>query len=62
MLQTLLCLVQIKPQVAGNSVRTTASKVSNGKAQLALELVGYSQDLTAAMQYVFGNSFIWKVR
>ena len=53
MLQPAVCLMQIKPQVAGNSVRATASKVSNGKAQLALELVGYSQDLTAAMQYVF---------
>lgn len=39
-----------------------AQRVSNGNAQLALELVGFNQDLAAAMQYVFGNAFVCKVR
>ena len=38
-----------------------AQRVSNGNAQLALELVGFNQDLSAAMHYVFGNAFVCKV-
>ncbi len=52
---------QVKPHVAAASVTAAAQRVSNGSAQLALELVGYDQDLTAAMQYVFGNAFVCKV-
>lgn len=47
--------------MAAASVTAAAQRVSNGSAQLALELVGYDQDLTAAMQYVFGNAFVCKV-
>ena len=53
---------QVKPHVAAASVTAAAQRVSNGAAQLALELVGYDQDLTAAMQYVFGSAFVCKVR
>lgn len=52
---------QVKPHVAASSVRAAAQRVSNGNAQLALELVGFNQDLGAAMQYVFGNAFVCKV-
>lgn len=52
----------MKPHVAAASVTAAAQRVSNGAAQLALELVGYDQDLTAAMQYVFGSAFVCKVR
>ena len=53
--------MQVKPHVAAASVTAAAKRVSNGNAQLALELVGFHQDLAAAMQYVFGNAFICKV-
>ena len=53
--------VQVKPHVASGKVTAAAQHISNGNAQLALELVGFDQDLGAAMQYVFGNAFICKV-
>ena len=52
---------QVKPHVAAASVTAAAQRVSNGNAQLALALVGFNQDLSAAMQYVFGNAFVCKV-
>ena len=53
--------MQVKPHVAAANVTAAAQRVSNGNAQLALELVGFDQDLSAAMQYVFGNAFVCKV-
>ncbi|ORY22381.1 RecF/RecN/SMC [Naematelia encephala] len=35
-----------------------AKQVAPGKANLALDLVGYDQDVSAAMSYVFGDTFI----
>jgi len=35
-----------------------AKQVAPGKANLALDLVGYSDDVSAAMTYVFGDTFI----
>ncbi|KAL0051178.1 hypothetical protein WJX82_003135 [Trebouxia sp. C0006] len=57
---TIIPLNKVKPHVAAASITAAAQRVSNGSAQLALELVGYDQDLTAAMQYVFGNAFVCK--
>ncbi|PRW61562.1 structural maintenance of chromosomes 2-1 isoform A [Chlorella sorokiniana] len=37
-----------------------ARRLAGDKAQPALELVGYDQELSAAMKYVFGGSFICK--
>ncbi|EIW72205.1 nuclear condensin complex protein [Tremella mesenterica] len=37
---------------------TAAKQVAPGKANLALDLVGYSDDVSAAMAYVFGDTFI----
>lgn len=39
-----------------------ARKMAGDKAQPALELVGYDGDLSAAMKYAFGGSFVCKVR
>ena len=47
--------------MASNAVATAAHKLSKGNAQLALQLIGYDQDLTTAMQYVFGSTFVCKV-
>ena len=41
--------------------QTTAEKLSQGKARLAIELVGFDSELKAAMQYVFGSSFVCPV-
>ena len=35
-----------------------ANKVAPGKAHVALDLVGYDDDVAAAMAYVFGDTFI----
>ncbi|KAK8853473.1 hypothetical protein IAR55_004180 [Kwoniella newhampshirensis] len=35
-----------------------AKQIAPGKANLALDLVGYSDDVSAAMAYVFGDTFI----
>ena len=40
------------------AVREAAERLSEGKAQLALELVGFDSELSAAMSYVFGSSFV----
>jgi chromosome segregation ATPase len=36
------------------------NKVAPGKTHLALSLVGYDDEISAAMQYVFGSSIICK--
>ena len=35
-----------------------AKQVTSGKANLALDLVGYDEDVSAAMAYVFGDTFV----
>jgi len=35
-----------------------AKRATSGKANLALDLVGYDDDVSAAMAYVFGDTFI----
>ncbi|WVN90046.1 uncharacterized protein L203_105281 [Cryptococcus depauperatus CBS 7841] len=37
---------------------SAAKKIAPGKANLALDLVGYSKDVSAAMAYVFGRTII----
>lgn len=39
-----------------------ARRLGGGKAQPALELVGFDQELSAAMKYVFGGAFVCQVR
>jgi structural maintenance of chromosome 2 len=36
----------------------TASKVTSGKAHLAIDLVGYEDEVERAMEFVFGNTFV----
>ena len=47
--------------MASSAVTAAAHNISKGNATLALQLIGYDQDLTTAMQYVFGSAFICKV-
>ena len=53
--------MQVKGGTASGQARTSAAKLSGGSAMLALELVGFDQCLSTAMQYVFGNAFVCKV-
>ena len=43
------------------AVQQKARQLSQGNASLALELVGFDAELKAAMQYVFGTSFVCQV-
>ena len=36
----------------------TAKKVAPGKANIALSLIGYDEEVAVAMQYVFGSTLI----
>lgn len=47
--------------MAASRVTQAAEKLSKGSAQLALQLIGYNQDVATAMEYVFGGAFICKV-
>lgn len=42
-------------------MKAAAARVGGGRAALALELVGFDQELGAAMRYVFGNAFVCQV-
>jgi hypothetical protein len=52
---------QVSGREASQSTKSAAQKLGHGRATLALELVGYDKDLSAAMKYAFGNAFICKV-
>jgi len=52
----------VSARVAAPGVKAAAAKVGQGKATLALELVGFDAELGAAMKYAFGNAFVCKVR
>ena len=54
--------LQVSGRVPPGSVMNAAQKLSKGRAQLALQLVGFEVQLTAAMQYVFGSAFICQVQ
>ncbi|KAG8828897.1 Structural maintenance of chromosomes protein 2, partial [Serendipita sp. 399] len=55
---TLIPLNKIRAFTASAQKISTASQVSKGKAQLALQLVGYEEDVSNAMAYVFGDVLI----
>ena len=42
-------------------MKAAAARLGGGRAALALELVGFDQELSAAMRYVFGNAFVCQV-
>ena len=52
---------QVSVRMSTSKAQSAAEKLSQGKAKLAIELVGYDAELKAAMQYVFGSSFICPV-
>eukprot|EP00884_Botryococcus_braunii_P016555 jgi/Botrbrau1/3583/Bobra.0078s0035.1 len=55
---TIIPLNKVNSRAASNAVQAAAKTISKGKASLALELVGFDKELSAAMNYVFGNAFV----
>jgi structural maintenance of chromosome 2 len=55
---TIIPLNKIKPYIASDQAVNTASSIAPGKVNLALTLVGYNNDVSKALEYVFGNTFI----
>ena len=53
--------LQVSSRTAPAAAQSAAARLSRGKAALALELVGYDEDLSAAMKYAFGSAFVCKV-
>ena len=54
---TIIPLTKINPNVASNQTMSAVKKVSS-QTNLALSLVGYENEVSKAMEYVFGNTLI----
>ena len=52
--------MQVSSRTASAAAQSAVARLGKGKAALALELVGYDNDLGAAMKYAFGNAFVCK--
>jgi hypothetical protein len=52
---------QVRYQEAHPSVLSAAAKLGGGKAQPALQLIGYEQEVEAAIKYAFGTTFVCQV-
>jgi len=55
---TIIPLNKIAAFKASAQTIATAQKIAPGKVDLALSLVGYEDEVSAAMEYVFGNTLI----
>lgn len=55
---TIIPLDKIHPRVAKDSSIQAAKRMCPGKADLALNLIDFDNNLLKAMQYIFGNTFI----
>lgn len=55
---TIIPLNKVSYRPISSETLSAAQKLAGSKAQPAIELVGFDHDLSAAMQYVFGGSFV----
>lgn len=55
---TIIPLNKISAFKTSAQTMATAQRIAPGKVNLALELVGYDNEVSAAMQYVFGNTLV----
>ena len=55
---TIIPLNKVMAKPISHSVRSAAKQLAGDKAQPAIELVGYEEELSAAMNYAFGSSFV----
>jgi hypothetical protein len=53
--------MQVQYQESHPSVLSAAAKLGSGKAQPALQLIGYEQEVEAAIKYAFGTTFVCQV-
>lgn len=56
------CVLQVRYQDTHPSVLSAAAQMGGGKAQPALQLVGYAPEVEAAVKYAFGTTFVCQVR
>lgn len=54
--------VQVRYNEASGAVLSAAAKLGGGRAQPALQLVGYEGEVEAAVKYAFGSAFVCQVR
>ena len=59
---TIIPLNRVQSRSATAAQQAAAASASKGTATLALSLVGYEEEVQAAMKYVFGAGFVCKVR
>ena len=59
---TIIPLNRVTSRTASAAQQAAAAAASGGSAKLALSLVGYADEVQAAMKYVFGAGFVCKVR
>lgn len=57
-----MLLLQVRYSETSPSVLAHAARLGGGRAQPALQLVGYEPEIEAAIKYAFGNAFICQVR
>lgn len=57
---TIIPLNKISSRVINPSSLNLAQQLAPGQVDLALHLVGYEQEISKAMEYIFGNSLICK--
>ena len=55
---TIIPLSKIAAFKASAQTVATAQRIAPGKVDLALSLVGYDEEVSAAMEYVFGNTLV----
>lgn len=53
---------QVRYSETQPAVLSAAAKLGGGKAQPALQLVGYEAEVEAAVKYAFGSAFVCQVR
>ena len=64
-MQLCMCAVwclQVRHSEPSAAVRDAARKLSSGRARPALELVGYEDEVAAAVKYAFGSAFVCQAR
>jgi structural maintenance of chromosome 2 len=59
---TIIPLNRIQHRTPTDGQLSAAARTSNGDARSALSLVGFEDDVAAAMRYVFGNAFVASAR
>ncbi|CDO93965.1 unnamed protein product [Kluyveromyces dobzhanskii CBS 2104] len=57
---TIIPLNKIASRRINKSVQSLAKQIAPGRVELALNLIGFEEEVTRAMEFIFGTSFICK--